>query len=70
MSPDAAISWISEPLGRPRNYSSTQEDLELRAKQVAWRINSGALKSLYQKIMTEAGAFWRYLGSPKHVTST
>ena len=34
----------------PQNYSSTQEDLDLRAKQVAWRINSGSLKSLYQKI--------------------
>lgn len=37
----------------PQNYSSTQEDLDLRAKQVAWRISSGALKSLYQKIMAK-----------------
>ncbi|CAL1154801.1 unnamed protein product [Cladocopium goreaui] len=37
----------------PQNYSSTQEDLDLRAKQVAWRINSGSLKSLYQKISGE-----------------
>jgi len=37
----------------PQNYSSTQEDLDLRAKQVAWRINSGSLKSLHQKITGE-----------------
>ncbi|CAK9101557.1 40S ribosomal protein S6 [Durusdinium trenchii] len=37
----------------PQNYSSTQEDLDLRAKQVAWRINSGSLKSLYQKIVAK-----------------
>jgi len=34
----------------PQNYSSTQEDLELRAKQVAWRLQSGALKSLASKL--------------------
>ena len=38
-----------------RNYSSTQEDLDLRAKQVAWRINSGSLKSLYQKLIAKDG---------------
>jgi len=34
----------------PQNYSSTAEDLDLRAKQVAWRLNSGQLKSLFQKL--------------------
>lgn len=37
----------------PQNYSSTAEDLDLRAKQVAWRLNSGQLKSLFQKVQSK-----------------
>jgi len=39
----------------PQNYSSTQEDLELRAKQVAWRLQSGALKSVSSKLAGKEG---------------
>jgi len=34
----------------PENYSSTQEDLDLRSKQVTWRLQSGALKPLASKL--------------------
>jgi len=34
----------------PQNYSSTQEDLDLRSKQVTWRLQSGALKPLAAKL--------------------
>lgn len=37
----------------PQNYSSTQEDLELRSKQVVWRLQSGDLKPLSSKLATE-----------------
>jgi len=39
----------------PQNYSSTQEDLDLRAKQVAWRLQSGALKSVSSKLAVKEG---------------
>ncbi|CAE7337311.1 RPS6 [Symbiodinium natans] len=39
----------------PQNYSSTAEDLELRATQVAWRLTNG-LQPLARKLNTDAEA--------------